>query len=68
MSYEEFNEDIVRLIRTFGDTRHVYAKMVFIDNVERWVIREPSIGEFMIPEGVAVGDALRMFPEFKDVL
>lgn len=69
MKVEEFNENIVQFIRTFGEVHSVYAEMVMENGVERWCICAPDLdSKYMVPLGTTVGDALRMFPEFRNII
>ena len=69
MQIEEFNKDIVRFIRTFSDVHSVYAEMIMENGIERWCICAPNLdSKYMVPSGTTVGDALRMFPEFRNII
>lgn len=78
--YVKFDDDIVRLIRTFVNEsvqKDVYARMKILEGKVRWLIcanmvgtkaTQPQLHEYLVPETMTVGDALRRFPEFRDVL
>lgn len=71
---EMFNEDIVRLIRTFANDvqQDVWCEMGDSpSDTEEWFVcaaLSGQVSKYRIPDNMTVGDALRMFPEFANVI
>lgn len=69
---ETFDQHVVRFIRTFADdVRHVTGEMA-IDpgGKEVWYVCAPIDGvveRYRVPDGLTIGEALRMFPEFSNL-
>lgn len=72
--YEMFNEDVARFIRIFANDvkQDVWCEMGDSpSDTEEWFVCAVLNGQtskYRIPDNMTVGAALRMFPEFANVI